>query len=349
MIVINYERVSTEAQDLTRQAVQRERAVAAHPEAELRVIQDDGVSAYKVSIFDRPGGRELVRLIETGNVEAVYADAQDRLSRGKQSEWWQFVDLCELTSTRIFIDGRETKPWEDEGDEMKSALDQMIARRESTNRSHRTRGGMAASAAAGRVNGGPRRYGFEKADGSGTAEPRPAEVAVVASMFEMAREGKAQTQIARELNDAGHRTAGGHLWRQPKVGQILANPIWVGRLVNVAGTFQIMEPLIDPALWQAVQRTLCKDGKRRGRHSQRFLLANGLLTCGRCGSKMSIRRVETPAGPPRALPLHGPTLRGDRLQAARRSPRADRSRSAGVLREPRTRRGRHRRPDRRRA
>ena len=48
-----------------------------------------------------------------------------------------------------------------------------------------------------------------------------------------------------------------------------------------------MEPLIDPELYAAVQRALGKDGKRRGRHSQRFLLANGLLRCGGCGSTMS--------------------------------------------------------------
>jgi hypothetical protein len=81
---------------------------------------------------------------------------------------------------------------------------------------------------------------------------------------------------------------------------VLANPIWVGKLVRRIDekdvTFQIMEPLIDPELYAAVQRTLCKDGKRRGRHSQWFLLANGLLTCGCCGSKLSIRRAETPAG-----------------------------------------------------
>jgi site-specific DNA recombinase len=294
-IIVVYERVSTEAQDLTQQAVQRERAAADYPEAELVAIQDDGVSAYKVSVFDRPGGRELCDLIGREQVAAVYADAQDRLSRGKQSEWWQFVDLCELTSTRIIIDGREIKPWEDEGDEIKSALDQMIARRESTLKSHRTRGGVARIAAAGRVNGGPRRYGFEPTT-DGQLTPRPAEVAVVAQMFELARAGKSQLAIARELNDAGHRTAGGHLWSQPKVGQVLKNSIWVGKLVNAQGTFQIMEPLIDPELWAAVARTLSTDGKRRGRHSQRFLLANGLLRCGCCGSKLSVRRAETPAG-----------------------------------------------------
>jgi Recombinase zinc beta ribbon domain len=57
-----------------------------------------------------------------------------------------------------------------------------------------------------------------------------------------------------------------------------------------------MEPLIDPELWHAVQRGLCKDGKRRGRHSEHFLLAGGLLRCGCCGSAMAVRRANTPAG-----------------------------------------------------
>ena len=57
-----------------------------------------------------------------------------------------------------------------------------------------------------------------------------------------------------------------------------------------------VDPLIDPELWHAVQRGLTKDGKRPGRHSARFLLANGLLRCGCCGSAMAVRRAETPAG-----------------------------------------------------
>jgi site-specific DNA recombinase len=288
-IVVAYERVSTDAQDLTRQAVQRDRAAGEHPDCELRVIQDDGISAYRVSIFDRPGGRELVRLIETGDVEAVWADAQDRLSRGKQSEWWQFIDLCEQTGTRIFIDGREIKPWEDEGDEIKSALDALMARRESRNTSHRTLGGKAKSAAAGRVNGGPRRFGFEPGDGTGQLTPRPEEMAVVELMFRMAHAGKSQTGIARELNAAGYRTARGHAWSQPQVGQVLRDRIWLGELVNMAGTFQIMEPLIDPEQWHGVQRAFGKRGERRGRPSEKFLLVGGLLRCGSCGASMRTR------------------------------------------------------------
>jgi site-specific DNA recombinase len=153
----------------------------------------------------------------------------------------------------------------------------------------RTAAGMRAAAEAGRVNGGPRRFGFEPGDGSGTLTPRPAEVAVVQLMFEMARAGKPQHSIAAELNELGHRTATGKPWSQPKVREMLRNRIWIGELVNQAGTHPIMEPLIDPELWHAVQRTFSKAGEHRGRPSHRFLLASGLLRCGACGSAMRVR------------------------------------------------------------
>ena len=72
-IVIAYERVSTEKQDIARQALQRERAAADYPDAELHVIQDDGVSAYKVPIFERLGGRQLCDLIGTGTLSTAEA------------------------------------------------------------------------------------------------------------------------------------------------------------------------------------------------------------------------------------------------------------------------------------
>jgi predicted site-specific integrase-resolvase len=54
-----YERVSSEKQDLARQAIQRERAKADYPDREPIIVQDDGISAYKRSIFDRDGGARL--------------------------------------------------------------------------------------------------------------------------------------------------------------------------------------------------------------------------------------------------------------------------------------------------
>ena len=107
----------------------------------------------------------------------------------------------------------------------------------------------------------------------------------------MAREGKTQVGIARELNAAGYRRAEGTAWTQSTVGGILHDRIWIGQLRNPEGTFRIMEPLIPVELFEAVQRGLHPKGPRTGRRrSQRFLLSNGLLSCGSCGHAMGVWR-----------------------------------------------------------
>jgi DNA invertase Pin-like site-specific DNA recombinase len=287
-IVVVYERVSTDQQDISRQAVQRERAAAGHPEAELRVIQDDGVSAYKVPIFDRPGGRALCGLIGAGGVQALYVDAQDRLSRGRLAEWVNFKALCDDNGTRIVINGRELKA-DDETDEMMAAFEAMRARRESSEKSHRVKSGMAHAARQGRANGGPRRYGFDQQDGRLIA--RPDEIAVVERIMREAVAGRSQTEIAADLNRDGYRTAQGKEWGQTRISQMLANPIWGGIVRNAEGDHPMYEPFVPAELWEAVQKTLRgPEGPRPGRHTRRFLLGNGLLRCGCCGSAMIVRR-----------------------------------------------------------
>jgi site-specific DNA recombinase len=288
-VVVVYERVSTDQQDISRQAVQRERAIADHPHAEMVVLQDDGVSAYKVPIFDRPGGRALCELVATGNVEAVYADAQDRLSRGRLAEWVNFKALCDDNGTQIVINGRALRA-DDEADEMLAAFEAMRARRESAEKSHRVRSGKARAASQGRPNGGPRRYGFEK-QSDGVLSPRRDEIAVVERILREAIAGRSQTEIAVGLNADGHRTARGKAWNQPQISQLISDPIWIGVLRNGKGDHRVYDPFVPCELWEAAQKTLRgPDGPRAGRRTQRFLLGNGLLRCGRCGAAMIVRR-----------------------------------------------------------
>jgi hypothetical protein len=157
--------------------------------------------------------------------------------------------------------------------------------------------------------------------------PRPEEIAIVQTMFEMTRAGTSQMAIARELNEAGYRTAQGHNWSQPKVGKVLRDPIWIGELVNQAGTFKVMEPLIELELYEAAQRTLVKDGKRRGKLAAfpPREWAPALRPLRVCDGHLALRYA---SGHARALPLHGPTLRGAEVQAARRSAPAHRQRSS---------------------
>ncbi len=218
-LIVVYERVSTDRQDLGRQAVQRERARIDHPARDLRIIQDDGVSAFKVSIFDRPGGRELCQLIEAGSVEALYTDAQDRLSRGRQSEWWNFADLCEQAVTRIVIDGRELRLGE-EADEIRSAIDAIVARRESREKSHRVKGGLRRRAEEGRYVGSAGRRWTGRQVGKVLRSPR---IAGLTSGYPLIIEPERWHRLQAALDrrkPTGRRPYGGHIF----VGGVLRCP-----------------------------------------------------------------------------------------------------------------------------
>jgi site-specific DNA recombinase len=294
--VVVYKRVSSDRQDLARQGAQHEHAERLFPDVEVVTVEDDGVSAFRVPIFERAGGARLIAMIEAGDVEAVLADAQDRLSRGKQSEWWQFIDLCEVTNTRIFIDGREIRPWEDEGDELKSALDAMIARRESRHRSHRTKGGLREAARQGRYPVGAPPYGYRSV---GAKRERrflvePAEAAVVRRIFEDYVGGIGVNRIAARLNEDGIRTRQGAGFSARSILAVLPNRTYLGEVCLKGETLatEAHEAIVDPELFARAERLRAAKKSRpnggRGRPAKRHLL-DGLLYCPN-GHRMLARR-----------------------------------------------------------
>lgn len=130
-----YLRVSTRHQDMQRQEAQIDRARAEADGREVVVLREHGVSAFKVSVFDRPEGRKLCDLIEQGRVRRLWVDAQDRLSRGDDVEWVTFRALCEANETKIIVDGRELPS--DLGGRLEGYLKAVLARQEGLERSHR--------------------------------------------------------------------------------------------------------------------------------------------------------------------------------------------------------------------
>lgn len=219
--IVVYERVSSDKQDISRQAIQRERATTDYPDAELRVIQDDGVSAFKISIFERPGGAALVRLVEAGDVDAIYTDAQDRLSRGHDDEWVMFRALCDASDTWLVIDGVRIE--RDLGGKAMSYLKALLARQESEEKAHRVRSSKRRSAEKGRPSGGVAplgyRYSTERLDEVPVLVQVPAEAGVVRRIFAEFASGVSQKELARRLNqDSVPTEKPGGEWRQAPYG-----------------------------------------------------------------------------------------------------------------------------------
>jgi site-specific DNA recombinase len=236
-------------------------------------------------------------LIESGRVEAIYTDAQDRLSRGDDVEWVSFRALCEAHDTRLVIDGRELRS--DLGGRLEGYLKALLARQESVEKSHRVQTGKAASAERGRRNGGPRPYGYNQADGTLTLVPAEAEV--LRRMRAEVVQGRSLRQIAADLNRDGIKTARGANWSDTRVSQLLANTLYVG-YVHYKGTDHKgkHEAVFTAEQWAELQTVLsarrARPGKGRGREPHVHLFARAMLRCGCCGASMIPRRTTNTQG-----------------------------------------------------
>ncbi len=286
-VVIVYERVSSIDQDLARQATHRQAVDRLFPGRETLVLQDKE-SAFKVSVFDRPASQRAVALIRDGHAEAVCADRQDRFSRGRQAEWWAFVELCRQTGTQIVIDGG-VFDFDDEAAEMMSAFAAMAARRESLEKSHRMRTRMPGMLRElGYKPGGRRKYGRNR-DQSINAREADVLRSVIVPMF---LAGQNEAKIAKHLNDNEISSASGGAWRPSTLATLLRRP-------DLANLYRLdsdlregkLEPIISRETWDQVQKVFAQRDsgpERRGRDTvAEFLLDDPIrVTCGACGEPM---------------------------------------------------------------
>jgi DNA invertase Pin-like site-specific DNA recombinase len=196
-----YLRVSTDRQELDRQERQLDLARRDFPRVEPITFEDEGVSAFKIPLRERPEGRKLVEAIERGEVAAVYADAQDRLSRSEAVEWLTFQALCYAQETRILLDGRELS-YDDAG-QLMGVFAALQARRESSDKQHRSKSAALSRAERGYHVAGmaPTGYRLVKAgDGSGHKTYEPTEDADrIRQGFERVAEGASIHGTARAL------------------------------------------------------------------------------------------------------------------------------------------------------
>jgi site-specific DNA recombinase len=165
---------------------------------------------------------------------------------------------------------------------MEGILKALLARQESAEKSHRVKGGKRLSAERGRRNGGPRPFGYLQRDRELVAVP--AEVAVLRRMRDEVLAGLSLRDIARGLNEDGVRTVRGVPWSQTRVGQVLRNRLYVGKVRNRDAEFDgNHEPVFSEPEWAELQAAL--RSRRRGergaaRVPRAHLLPGGTARCG---------------------------------------------------------------------
>jgi len=182
-----------------------------------RVIREEGVSAGK-PLHTRPGGSELMSMIERKEVKHVVAYKLDRLFRSagdcanRVAEWTKkgvnlhLLDVSVDTSTamgRFFLNIMASVAELERG---------MIAERTAAALAHKKESLEAYC---------PTPYGYDR-EGD-RLEENPEEKDVVARILAMRTRGDSYHRIARVLNEEGIRTKNGARWYASTVRYICQN------------------------------------------------------------------------------------------------------------------------------
>ena len=101
-----FRRVSTSGQDLAMQesadAIYREK----YATNEIVILNENGVSANKLNIEQRPKMKKLIRMIIQNQVDTIYVFDRSRLFRDFYESNY-FVSLCKKHDVKIFLHQQE--------------------------------------------------------------------------------------------------------------------------------------------------------------------------------------------------------------------------------------------------
>lgn len=246
--------------------------------------------------------REIRQRIQDRDIQAVVVAELDRLTRDMISTLLFVEDLRQwgvrLVAVKDGLDG-VTDPMS----EMRMMFLGMFAHHFRHQLSTKVRGGLTERWRAGKAHG-RRPYGYQF-DSTGHLVPDPHESPIVRQIFTWYHQGVGLRGICQRLAQQGIPSMLGGHWDPRTIKRMLENPVYRGDLpfqrvrmtrtrdgqrVRQPTTPQIRpqthEPLIDPAIWDAVQ-----DLRTQRRHlgpSAQFspYPASGLIVCGQCGHKM---------------------------------------------------------------
>src|SRR5215212_4175854 len=264
----SYIRVSSEDQVEGYSLLAQERATAAycalHGYTLIASYRDEGKSARSDDASKRPGFRQLMADAETRRFDVVIVHKLDRFARNRRVA---FDAFHRLGSTGVgFVSIAENMDYSTPAGQLMLTMLVGLAQFYSDNLSWETKKGKSERKARG-LHNGLLPFGTTKGSDGLPVLDTTASACDVATRreivpgegvrfaFELAAAGKSDREIARALNDAGHRTSGnrGHnLFSKDTVRTMLINRFYVGELPDGQGGWVPGKhgALIDPMLFE---------------------------------------------------------------------------------------------------
>lgn len=231
----------------------------------------------------RPGYDALMEGLDAGRFDAVVCYDLDRLTRQpRQLEDW--IDRAETGALALVTANGEADLTTDAG-RLFARIKLAVARSEVERKSARQRDAARQRSEIGRPPLGVRLTGYTSA-----GELVPHEAETIRRMFADFHAGLPLRAIARSLEAEGIKTRHGREWNPSSVRSTLVNPRYAGRAIYQGvetGQRGAWEPLVDDAMFEAVQAGLKDPNRRTQTSTARKHLGSGLYLCGVCDRPVS--------------------------------------------------------------
>lgn len=189
----------------------------------VTIIREEGVSG-RIPLAQRPGGKELLRLVRSHGVQHIVGLKLDRLFRDaedclRQTREW---DKAGLTLHLLDLGGQAVNTSSAMGRMMLTMVSafaelerNLIAERTASALQHKKQQRQAYS---------PTPYGYRREDDHLVADPL--ELAVVARIQTLHADGVSLRQIVRVLNEEGVPSKTGRRWHSSTVWYLLRNDLY---------------------------------------------------------------------------------------------------------------------------
>lgn len=260
----------------------------------LPIRYDDG--GFTGGNMDRPALRRLMADIEAGRIDCVVVYKVDRLSRSLL-DFARMMEAFERHRVSFVSVTQQFNTSTSMGRLMLNVL-LSFAQFEREIISERTRDKIAATRRKGKWSGGAPILGYDVVDTKLVVNELEAER--VRQIFALYLDYQSLLPVVHEVDRRGWMTKewctkkgvrrGGHRFTKNRVYQILTNVTYAGRIRYKsevhAGEHQA---IVDPELWQQVQRLLQRNGRTGGAEvrNKYGALLRGLLHCGACNCSMT--------------------------------------------------------------
>lgn len=245
------------------------------------IYVDNDISAHQT----RKRRRDYERLladIKAGRLDVLLATHPDRLYR-RAADLERLIPLIESSGVSVRTKHAGEVELSTASGKMTARIVGAVAQAEVERGQERQRDKKAAMAKAGEVLGGPRPFGYKK--GGYKVEPREA-ARIRTAARRILVGGQSVTDVAREWNRRGVKTARGNTWNGARVRNVLVRYRNVGIVEHQGKPVAAAQwsPVLDEETWSGLRAVLGDGTPTRRQKPRAETLLAGIARCGECGA-----------------------------------------------------------------